>query len=109
MNSRQQTVVNTRSFVLSVCAVVGVGVILTLTNADKFPLLKISATAFGLAILLAIVHIGVLWWKELYMPNTEDDNIRFFSFRFRGKFSLLLFIVLIAAGLIPVIFHAATV
>ncbi|WP_339670878.1 hypothetical protein [Dasania marina] len=107
MDTRQEIVNHARSYVLSVCALVGVGEIVTFANMEKFPLLSFSAVAFGLAILIAVVHLGVLWWQALYQPFIGKKPLKFFSGRVRGEFSLLVFIVLIAAGLLPVIYYAA--
>jgi hypothetical protein len=108
MNDRRETVKDTRGFVLAVCALIGVGGVLALANADEYPLLRISAVAFGLAILMAIVHIGFLWWKDLYDSAAPGQSAGFLSFGVTGKTALIVFITLIAIGLLPVIYHAAS-
>ena len=106
MSNREKAISETRGYVVSVCALIGVGGILSLTNSEHFPFLKISAVAFGLAILIAVTHVGILYWEDLYRPTATDDNVGLCSWRVRGSFTLMLFVILVAVGQIPVILHA---
>ncbi|MCR8924035.1 hypothetical protein NO559_14725 [Dasania sp. GY-MA-18] len=108
MKTRLEMVSQTRNYVLSVCALVGVGEIVTFTHIPQYPMLRLTATAFALAILIAIVHIGVLWWQALYQPTLGKKRLTFFSGEVRGEFSLLVFILLIALGFLPIIYYAAS-
>lgn len=109
MNNRDPAVTNTRNYVLATCGLFGFPEIFLLANLSDYPLLKLPAAAFGMAITIGVVHIGFLYYEDLYAKNASDENVKFLSWRVRGKFSLLMFVSLVGLGLISILLHVLSV
>lgn len=106
MNDRSDVVSNTRNYVLGVCGLLGGADYLLYDKSHEYQSVKVSITAFSIAIIIGIVRIGIFYWDELYGGNHPEGNEKFFSFTMRGKFSLMLFIVLVGVGLVSLLVHA---
>lgn len=102
---RDDAVANTRNYVLAVCALLGGADYILFDKIDQYPFAKFSITAFSISIFIALVHIGYLYWDELYGKNQPEGNEKFLSFRVRAQFSLALFLILIALGLAALILN----
>lgn len=102
MTKRQELVIHTRNYVLSVCALMGGAEFLLFSRAGEF-LVKFAAVSFIIAIIIGVVHVGALYFIELYGDDEAEKDIGFLSIKVRGRFSLVMFILLVAIGLLSLL------